>query len=618
MKRWYKDLQEFVQTLEKAGELLRIKYPVSSNLEITEITDIASKAKGGGKALLFENVKGYSFPVLTNAFGSYKRISMALGVSDLEELASRVRQFIEFATGKKPKRLSEALKLGFEFIRFFPRKYKGKPPCQEVVYTGKNVNLGKLPILKCWPKDGGPFITLPVVITKSLETGKRNAGMYRLQFYDRNTTGMHWHIHKDGSHYFQEYRKKGLKMPVAVAIGSDPATIYSATAPLPRGIDEILFSGFIRRRPVEMAKCITIDMEVPAHAEFVLEGYVDPYEIRMEGPFGDHTGYYSLEDFYPVFHVTAITHKKNPIYPATIVGRPPMEDCYLAKATERIFLPLIQAVFPEIYDYWLPWEGVFHNITVVAIKKEYPRHAHKIMNALWGQGQMAFCKVIVVVDEDINIKNPKEVVRHILNSVDFSRDLLFSEGILDVLDHSSPNPFYGSKLGIDATRPHPLEGERNIFKGYQGKVKLPSEVLKILKEISPAIKDCYIPDLGTLHRPILLSFKQEVKDSWRPSKFGHVILEHPELIEFSIFAIFDEGVNLKDGSMIFWKLFNNVDPKRDIIINDGRIFINATKKGPEDGHNRPWPDDIVMDPEVSKKIRDNAKALGIEEFLKEL
>ncbi|MEJ5300465.1 MAG: menaquinone biosynthesis decarboxylase [Thermodesulforhabdaceae bacterium] len=613
---WYRDLHAFVEALEKSGELLRIKAPVSKDLEITEITDIASKAPGGGKALLFENVEGYSVPVLTNAFGSERRICMALGVKNLEELAERVRSFVEFGAGKKPGSSLKAIKLGWEAINFFPRRYRGgRPPCQEVVYLGKDVDLSRLPVLKCWPRDGGPFVTLPVVITKSLKTGKRNAGMYRLQVYDRSTTGMHWHIHKDGSHYYQEYREAGLKMPVAVAIGTDPATTYAATAPLPRGIDEILFAGFIRRKPVPMAKCLTVDLEVPAYAEIVLEGYVPPDELRIEGPFGDHTGYYSLEDFYPVFHVTAITHRKNPIYPATIVGRPPMEDCYMAKATERIFLPLIQMILPEIVDYWLPWEGVFHNITIVAIKKEYPRHAHKVMNALWGQGQMAFCKAIVVVDHNVDLKNPAEVLRHILNNVDFDRDLLLSEGILDVLDHSSPNPFYGSKIGIDATLPHKEESQRRLPEGTQ-KTLSRNDALVILREISSNITDCFAPDFNTRHSVLLVEYlSDDTSTGHRPWQIAPVILEHPDLQNFSVFVICDKGINLKDGSMVLWKIFNNVDPKRDIIVKEGRIVVNATKKGSQDGHTRPWPEDIVMDEDVRKRVRSRAKELGIEIFL---
>ncbi len=617
-KRNFADLRDFVNTLEKEGELLRINARVSPYLEITEITNIVCKSPGGGKALLFENVEGSSFPVLTNAFGSKKRICMALGVEGLDELAARVQKFLHL---EPPKTLGDALNF-FKVIgkipSFFPRTFRGKAPCQEVVYKGKEVNISKVPILTCWPKDGGPFVTLPVVITKSLETGKRNAGMYRLQVFDSRTTGMHWHIHKDGSHYFEEYRKRGLKMPVAVAIGVDPATIYAATAPLPRGVDEFVFSGFIREKPVQITKCVTVDLEVPAMADFVLEGYVNPNEFRIEGPFGDHTGYYSLEDKYPVFHITAITHRKDAIYPATIVGRPPMEDCYLAKATERIFLPMLQLVFPEIVDYWLPWEGVFHNITVVAIDKFYPGHAHKIMHGMWSQGQMAFCKIIVVVDENVDLKTMTEkeqyedFVRYILNTVDFEQDLLFSEGILDVLDHSAPEPLYGSKLGIDVTRRCAGERSRN-HERLNYDVPENERVLKALKDIEPGIQSFRVPFKDVLNRPLIFNIVKDGRISVK--NIAPVILEHPDLLAFSVFVAFDKDIDLCDGSLLFWKLFNNVDPRRDITMKAGRIVIDATKKGPEDGHNRPWPDDIVMDSSVKERVRKRARELGIESYI---
>ena len=341
----------------------------------------------------------------------------------------------------------------FDAFKFFPRPFRrGTPPCQETVLKDDRVDLSILPVIQCWPKDAGRFITLPLVITQSLKTGKRNMGMYRMQIYDKNSTGMHWHIHKDGSHYFNEYAQAGKRMPVAVAIGADPATIYAATAPMPQGMDEIIMAGFIRKKPVRMAKCQTIDLEVPAEAEFVLEGYVDPQERRREGPFGDHTGYYSLADDYPVFHVTAITHRRHPVYNTTLVGRPPMEDCYLAKATERLFLPMLQTVFPEIVDYWFPWEGVFHNIVIVAIDKEYPGHAQKIMSGLWGQGQMSFCKTIVIVDKQVCLQDAQAVLDTLLTNIDIASDITITKGILDVLDHASPFPNFGSKLGIDLTK----------------------------------------------------------------------------------------------------------------------------------------------------------------------
>ena len=451
----YRDLNEFISDLEKKGELLHIKEPVSPYLEITEITDRVCKEHG--PALLFENVRGYNIPVLTNAFGSYRRMCLALGVNRLEEIGEEIDHFFQ---AEAPDSLIKKLKLIPKLKRLsnvFPKLVK-KAPCQEVVLMDKDVDLGKFPILHCWPKDGGPFITLPLVFTKHPITGVRNVGMYRLQVYDKNTTGMHWHPHKGGAQHYRVSERLGKRLEVAVAIGPDPATTYAATAPLPEDMDEILFSGFIRNEPVEMVRCITIDHEVPAHSQIILEGYVEPYERRLEGPFGDHTGYYSLPDEYPVFHITCITHRKDLIYPATIVGRPPMEDCYMAKATERIFLPLIKKQLPEIVDINLPIEGVFHNLALVSIDKRYPGHAKKVMHALWGLGQMMFTKIIIVFDKEVDVQNISEALWRLGNNIDPKRDIIFSEGPVDALDHAAPQPLFGSKMGIDATRKWKEEG----------------------------------------------------------------------------------------------------------------------------------------------------------------
>ncbi len=462
MKSYYKNISEFIRALKSAGELRVITQPVSPYLEISKLADAESKSPDGGKALLFENVEGSPFPVAINLFGSSARICMALRVDHLDQLGERVRYFMELSPPENIRDMLGLLRTGISVTRFFPRRSRSHPsPCQEVIHTGDDVDLSKLPVLHCWPKDAGPFVTLPLVFTKSLKTGRRNVGMYRLQVFDKNTTGMHWHIHKDGAHFYQEYVRAKKQMPVAVAIGADPAVIYAATAPMPRNLDEMILAGFIRNKPVSMTRCVTTDLEVPADAEFVLEGYVDPGELRLEGPFGDHTGYYSLADDYPVFHVTAITHRKSPVYCTTLVGPPPMEDCYLAKATERLFLPMLQSVMPEILDYWFPWEGVFHNIVVVSIDKEFPGHAQKIMSGLWGQGQMSFCKTIVVVDKTVNPQDPDAVMARLLSTLDVSSDITLTRGILDVLDHSSPSPNFGAKLGIDLTDRFPGEPERS-------------------------------------------------------------------------------------------------------------------------------------------------------------
>jgi 4-hydroxy-3-polyprenylbenzoate decarboxylase len=458
----YKSLQEFINRLEKAGELKRISAPVSPRLEITEIADRVMKSEGGGKALLFENPVGSRMPLLINAFGSFKRMSWALGVEDIEEIAARIREIIALpqTLASTPGFFSklQALPQLAKLADSFP-KTVSRGECHEVVYKGSDVDLGILPVLTCWPQDGGPFITLPCVFTRDPITGARNVGMYRMQVFDRNTTGMHWQVHKTGARHYDEYLKRGGKIPVAVSLGGDPAITYAATAPLPEGIDEMLFAGWLRGKPVEMVKCLTNDLEVPADSEIVLEGYVDPKEQpKREGPFGDHTGYYSLADNYPVFHVTAITHRKNPVYPATIVGRPPMEDAYMGKASERIFLPLLQLQLPEIADINLPIEGVFHNLVIVSINKRYPGQARKVASALWGLGQMMLAKTIIIVDAEVNVRDYRELLWRVSNNISPRRDVFFTKGPIDSLDHASPSPNYGSKMGIDATKKLTGEG----------------------------------------------------------------------------------------------------------------------------------------------------------------
>ena len=455
----YKDLREYIELLESRGLLKRIKIPVDAKLEITEITDRVSKFKDSRNvALLFENVKGYDMPVLTNAFGSYERMALSLGVDKLDDIAAEIREILKLpyiSLKNKVTSLMSIMPLARKAINF--PKYVKNAPCQEVI--DHNPSLDKLPILTCWPQDGGPFITLPLVVTKNPATAKRNVGMYRLQKYDSTTTGMHWHIHKNGADNYRDAKSSGAdRIEAAVAIGTDPVLTYAATAPLPRDVDEMVFAGFLRHKSVEMTKCVTVDLEVPATSEIVLEGYVSTNELRREGPFGDHTGYYSLADDYPVFHVTCMTHRKNPIYAATIVGRPPMEDCYMAKATERIFLPLLQQLLPEIIDINMPLEGVFHDCVIVSIKKTFPMQARKVMHALWGMGQMMNVKMIIVVDAHVDVQDLSEVAWRVFNNIDAEHDLEIVHGPLDVLDHSSPMAKWGAKLGIDATKTWPEEG----------------------------------------------------------------------------------------------------------------------------------------------------------------
>ena len=457
-------ISQFLSAIDRAGELARISEPVKARLELCEIADRVMKQPGGGKALYFENVildngQRSSYPAVINLFGSMKRMCLALGVDDLDQIGERITEMLDLKVPEglvgKLAMLPRLLEIG----KFPPRIRSGKPPCQEVVLQGDDVDLSTLPIITCWPEDGGPYITLPMVISKDPKRGIRNVGMYRVQVLGPRTLAMHWQRHKVGAAHWREMAEKGEKMPVVIAIGADPASVYSASAPLPPTIDEFLFAGFLRKSPVSLAKAVTCDLEVPADAEFVIEGYIDPSEaLVVEGPFGDHTGFYSEADLYPQVHVTALTMRRNPVYATTIVGRPPMEDFYLGHATERIFLPLLKLTIPEIVDYHMPAEGIFHNLVFVSIRKEYPGQAQKVMNALWGQGLMSLAKVLVVVDEWVDVRNKEEAWWVALNNIDPQRDARFTMGPMDVLDHSSRTFTYGSKVGFDATRKFPEEG----------------------------------------------------------------------------------------------------------------------------------------------------------------
>jgi len=517
----YNDLREWIAALDKAGELKRIKEPVSPRLEITEITDRASKsgkgtANAGGPALLFENITGHpGHKVFINQFGSERRMAMALGVERVDQIAERIQGLMAM---KAPEGFLDKLKalpqVG-ELLKSFPKTVSAKDaPCKQIILK-ENFNLLDFPILTCWPHDGGPFITLPCVHTRapgkdgpgpgkdSSGPGKRNIGMYRMQVYDGQTTGMHWQRQKVAAEHYREALRnvaaahadadpkaarvaamaessggayavpeasigglpqvkfgnlKGSRMEVAVSIGADPATIFSAIVPAPPEIEEYLIAGFLRGKPVEIVKCETVDLEVPANAEIILEGYVELAELRTEGPFGDHTGFYTMQDEYPVFHITCITHRKDPIYAATIVGKPPMEDAWMGKAVERIFLPMMKMTIPEIVDINLPAEGVFHNLMLVSIRKSYPGQARKVMSAIWSLGQAMFTKCIIVVDEDCDVQDIGEVTLRVTNNIDPERDIQFTLGPIDSLDHASRLPNYGSKMGIDATRKWKAEG----------------------------------------------------------------------------------------------------------------------------------------------------------------
>lgn len=478
----FEDLRDFVRHLEASKQLRRIRAEVDAELEITEITDRVSKQ--GGPALLFENVRGYSIPVLINALGSRQRMLAALGVGAYDEITDRI---IELVDVKSPQGLIEKIKMVprlAELGQMFPKIVKDGP-CKDKILKHGNFSLEKLPILKCWPEDGGRYITMPLVFTNNPATGKRNCGMYRMQVYDETTTGMHWQIHKHGAQHLRNLKREGgSRMEVAAAIGTDPVTVFSAIMPLPEDLDEMMIAGFLRGRPVEMIRCETVDVCVPATSEIVLEGYVDASERRTEGPFGDHTGYYSLEDEFPVFHVTCVTHRKKPIYQTTVVGKPPMEDCWMGEAIERIFLPLMQRQFPEVKDYHMPFAGVFHNLMIVSIRKDYPGHARKVMNSIWSLPQAMSTKCIVVVDEDTDVRDLNAVTWRVLNNIDPERDIQFMLGPVDQLDHSSRLPNFGSKMGIDGTRKWKSEG---FHRPWPKEIEMSTEIKRRIDMVWPKL-----------------------------------------------------------------------------------------------------------------------------------
>lgn len=457
-------LSDFIAAVDRVGELRRVTHPVRAHLELCEVADRVSKRPGGGDALLFEHVllrdgTRSAYPVAINLFGSMRRMALALGVDDLDAHGRRITELMDL---KVPEGLLGKLSMVprlLEVSKFPPRVKSGSAPCHEVVWRGDEVDLDRIPVLTCWPEDGGPYLTLTMCISKDPARGIRNVGMYRVQQLGKREVAMHWQRHKTGAEHFRQMAERGETMPVCIVIGADPASVYSASAPLPPGIDEFIFAGFLRREPVKLVKALTCDLEVPWDAELVLEGYIDPREdLVVEGPFGDHTGFYSEADLYPRVHVTAVTMRRQMTYATTIVGRPPMEDYYLGHATERIFLPLLKLTVPEVVDYHMPAEGGFHNLVFVSIDKKYPGQAYKVMNALWGQGLMSLAKVLVVVDKEVNVRNVQEAWWAALNNIDPERDVRFTMGPVDVLDHASRAFTYGSKMGLDATRKLPEEG----------------------------------------------------------------------------------------------------------------------------------------------------------------
>jgi len=599
----FQDLNKFVEKLENIGELIRIKEFVNPILEIAEITDRVSKMPGGGKALLFEN-NGTSFPLLINAFGSEKRINLALGVEHLDDIGKELESLFKNLTTPKSS-MFDKLKLIPELGKiaaYMPKLITGRGKSQEIVQLNPDLNI--LPVLKCWPADGGRFITFPLVITKDPINGIRNVGMYRMQVFDNNLTGMHWHKHKVGARHFNEYKKLGKKMPIAVALGGDPILTYSATAPLPDNIDEFMLAGFLRKQNVKLVKAITQDIEVPADADIIIEGYVDPEEdFILEGPFGDHTGFYSLADYYPKFHVTCITYKRNAIYPTTIVGIPPQEDAWLGKATERIFLaPIRLSMLPELTDMDLPVYGVAHNLTLVSIKKDFAGHALKVMSALWGAGQMMFNKALVVVDKEIDVHDYKQVAMAFLENVNPSSDIHFSMGPLDILDHSSSKYAFGSKLCIDATRK--FEEELTLCHNNKNESKFLD--LKAIKQEFKFIENVHISFSNNQYHILFISIKKEGKISVK--EMAEVLYEQKLIENVKLLVCFDSEVIITDIPSSVWILTNNIDPKRDCSFfeNDGRstcMVVDATRKTSEgDNFERDWPNIIISDEDTIKKI----------------
>ncbi|MFM9051887.1 MAG: menaquinone biosynthesis decarboxylase [Bacteroidota bacterium] len=613
----YRDTQHWIETLERAGELVRIKTPVDPKLEITEITDRISKQYG--PALLFENT-GTGFPVLINSMGTERRMAMALGVSKLDDIAADMEALFKELMSPKDSimdKLKLLPKLG-AVASWMPKTIRGRGACQQVI--DMDPDLTKLPVLTCWPEDGGPFVTLPIIHTKDPHTGSRNVGMYRMQIFGPRMTGMHWHRHKVSARHMQAYKELGQKMPVAVALGGDPAYTYSATAPLPDGVDEYMLAGFLRKKKVELVQCITQDIQVPADADIIIEGYVDPAEdFILEGPFGDHTGYYSLPDYYPRFHVTCITYKKDAVYPATIVGIPPQEDAWIGKATERIFLvPIKMTMIPEIVDMVLPMEGVFHNLVIVKIKKEDPGQASKVMHSLWGAGQMMFTKMMVVVDGDVDIHDPVATAKYVSEHYDPAHDTYFTSGPVDVLDHSCSVMAFGGKIGIDATYKTMEEKSTRLDCICKPNHDLDENfVLKLFPEIKGINSTLYMKGV-----PVLFISIQK-------NRTGHVKELARQLFTMEMFhqvktlLFLEHTVDITDTADLIWRFSNNVDPKRDSLVIESystnecsHLIMDGTRKTKEhDGFQRDWPNILASDEKTIRSIDEKWESMGLGVFI---
>ncbi len=610
----YNSLREFVNRLEKEGQLVRISEYVNPLLEMTEIVDRVSKTHDQNKAILFENT-GTEFPLLINSMGNEKRIELALNVKELDDLADDIQRVFKQLTSPKESlmdKLSMLPSLG-KLASYMPRTRKGKGACQEVIM--KEPDLDLLPILKCWPLDGGRFLTLPAIHTMDPTTGVRNIGMYRMQVFEKNLTAMHWHKHKVSARHFQEYKKLQKRMPVAVALGGDPVYTYASTAPLPDQVDEYILAGYLRKKKVDLVNCITIpEIQVPADADIIIEGYIDPdEELLWEGPFGDHTGFYSLPDWYPRFHITAITHRKDAIYPATIVGIPPQEDAWIGKATEKIFLaPIKLTAIPEILDMHMPIEGVFHNLVLVKIQKDYPGQAMKVMNAMWGAGQMMFNKMLVIIDADVDLEDYPMVAKTLFENMDPATDVHYSSGPMDVLDHSCSAMGFGGKVCFDGT------------------VKLPEErtAENPLKYWNPAPVESFLREAKNIHGVAQLN--TDLIENNIPclivgvdkTEKGQVAKIHEQIASIGekpiakMVLYITKTQNISNVSDVLWFWCNNVDPIRDKHITRKCLGLDGTRKTRElDEFYRDWPNVIASDDETIAKIDSIWDRLGLGDFI---
>ena len=596
----YGSLREYIDTLERHGELLRVGARVSPHFEIAEITDRMAKSEGGGKALLFENT-GTEFPVLTNMMGSDRRMALALGAESLDDIARRIDSMLGRALAPKGSLVDKLrmLPLLADMSRWFPREASGRGACQQVVLQGDEADIGRLPLLRSWEHDGGPFVTLPMVNTVDPESGIRNVGMYRMQRFDARSTGMHWHIHKTGARHYDAYRRMGRRMPVVVTLGGDPAYTYAATAPMPDNMDEYLLAGFLRRRPVRLVRALTCDIRIPEDCDFVIEGYVDPAEPKVvEGDFGDHTGFYSLKDLYPLFHITAITHRRDAVYPATVVGVPPQEDAYIAKATEKIFLaPIRMAVQPEVEDLWMPTAGTAHNLAVVSIAKRYDGQAHKVAQALWGAGQMMFNKYLVIASSSTKIRSFATLAA-LLRRADTARSIIRSEGVLDVLDHATATCGFGGKLAFDLT---------------DVDISTPAEPIATPRTARPAggielFDTRFVESCGLL---VLYAApdRPDVADAER-------YLAENDIRGMKYVALFDyRAAGSMTAEDLLWLAAANTDPRRDVRhLSGGELLIDARSKRPSvEGNPARFPNVVASSTETIRAVDERWEEYGLGE-----